>query len=322
MESTRSIIDYYVDLLIMQYVTKPKARGTIALSAEGLVLPQKSVQTISFYMVNGQPINPSDPGYFGYYRLGYEGRETDGMYWTSNAAALQAELRTLTLDDGLTVVGDVVNGFIVTFVNNIISAHVLEVTYNDTYGPGFVDIKMAIAEVDPILPLAIQDAFNILPGSKNAIGVQLDILGKYAGVTRNGRGFSTFLTLDDDDFRLLIRAAIATNSLGSSFYEIQQFLYDYFPGQIFAYDYGNMRLGYFIAPGTISSDLLQTFIGQRLLPKPMGVSIYPIIYSITDELLFGFDSYERVNPFASPFNSYENYSQDVTWLNYAFIVSI
>ena len=321
MQDTRSIVSYYADLLNMQYVNKVKARATIEASADAIVMPQKSKQTLNF-RIDGEHVNSALPGYSGNYKLKYKTNETPAIPFASNAAYVQGQLRTLTGYPTLTVTGTVETEFLVSFNDNLVSADLLVVSFNDIFGPGALPVTIQIEETDPILPLAVQSAFNILPGFDFAEGVQLDIIGKYVGVSRNGRGFGSFITLTDEEFILLIRAAIARNSLGSSLDDIQTFLFNYFPEQIFVYDYDNMHLGYFIAPGVVSSNLLQIFIGQRLLPKPMAVSIYPIIYSLTDELLFGFNTYTKVNTFASPFNSYAAYSQNVTWLSYSFIVTI
>lgn len=137
-------------------------------------------------------------------------------------------------------------------------------------------VKMVIMDQ---LPLAVQNAFNM---DSTAVGVQLDILGKYAGVTRNGTSLSGLaITLDDADFFKLIQMAIITNSEGSDLFTIQSLLHNAFPDQIFVFDHKSMRLSYFIDTNVGSQDLLQLFITEGLLPKPMGVQLSTPIFNPT-----------------------------------------
>lgn len=135
-------------------------------------------------------------------------------------------------------------------------------------------VKMVIMDQ---LPLAVQNAFNM---DGTAVGVQLDILGKYAGVTRNGTSLSGLaITLDDADFFKLIQMSIITNSEGSDLFTIEQLLNNAFPGQIFVFDHKMMRLSYLINTSIGSQDLLQLFITEGLLPKPMGVQLAAPIFN-------------------------------------------
>lgn len=179
------------------------------------------------------------------------------------------------------------------------------------------------AQVAPIimnqLPLAAQDAFNV----DTAIGAQLDVLGKYAGVTRNGFGFTGPVTLNDDDFRTLIRLAIISNSNGSSLSQIQDLLHRFFPNEIFVFDFANMHMGYMLDPSIGSQDFISLFIREGLLPKPMGVTLASVIY-VPDigKKYFGFRTYSLANDKASPFNSYTDYHTDRQWLSYSDAVVV
>lgn len=315
MTTTTELKQYYADLLTLQYKGKPRAYETVKAVVQPLLMPQTSEITITLSKI---PLTGSFD-----LRYGAASVTTINVAYSATASSIQANLRTLSGLSAVTVSGSPAEGFITVKMLGVTPVSELLYASNVTMQSiGSVPVTVSILETDKILPLAVQDAFNILPGFTPAVGTQLEVLGKYAGVKRNGRGFSTFLTLSDSDFLLLIKMAIGRNSAQSDLASIDQFLSDFFPGQIFVYDYDNMHLGYFIAPGSISSDLLQAFIGQGLLPKPMGVTISPIIYSVNNELLFGFNTYTTVNPYASPFNSYTNYSQTVTWLTYAYIVVI
>lgn len=164
-----------------------------------------------------------------------------------------------------------------------------------------------------LLPKQVQDAFD----PATAVGVQLDVIGKYVGVTRTGFGFTTPITLDDEDFRLFIQMAIAKNNSGSSLATIQAFLHQFFDGSIFIVDYTTMRIGYLIDSDFGSQDLIQLFITEGLLPKPMGVKLSPVIYGPDVTHYFGFSNYGGVNPYNVGMNTYATYHMDRPCLTYS-----
>jgi len=156
------------------------------------------------------------------------------------------------------------------------------------------------------LPITIQNAFcvgsNLIADTTypSAVGDQLDILGKYAGVTRNGHDLTgNPITLNDSDFASLIKIAIITNSAGSSLATIQNLLYTYFPNEIFAYDNANMQMSYLITASIGSTQLAEMFVTENLLPKPMGVSLASIAFVPTISL-FGFQ------PYSDPISNYSS----------------
>lgn len=134
------------------------------------------------------------------------------------------------------------------------------------------------AMVDPVimnqLPTAVQNAFNL----DSAIGTQLDVAGKYAGVTRYVNDFSGPVTLGDDDFRQFIKIAIARNAASSSLDAIQNLLQLFFSGVIYIFDYRNMHISYWFNSLEISNELAQVFVTSGLLPRPMGVQLGEIVY--------------------------------------------
>jgi hypothetical protein len=171
------------------------------------------------------------------------------------------------------------------------------------------------------LPLAVQDAFNIT-GSNPAVGAQLDILGKYAGASRSGSGFNGPITLDDSDYIALIRMAIVKNNAGSSLATILQLLNQSFPDQILVFDYQNMHMSYLISSSIGSFELIQLFVNEGFLPKPMGVQLASVIYVPTINAFFGMTEYSlysltgQIQPNATPFNSYISYHMNWPWLSY------
>lgn len=173
------------------------------------------------------------------------------------------------------------------------------------------------ARVKPIimdqLPLLVQAAFNL----NTAVGVQLDILGKYAGVSRAALTFTGPITLNDSDFRILIKLKIIENNSGSSLADIQSLISMYFPTSIRVFDYQNMHMDYFFDSTFGSVDLAEVFVRQGLLPKPMGVQLGALIYSPSINNFFGMRTYAFPAVGANGFNSYTSYQTNWPWLSYA-----
>lgn len=168
------------------------------------------------------------------------------------------------------------------------------------------------------LPLQVQDAFNLT--GETAVGVQLDTLGKYVGVTRNGYGFYGPVSLNDSDFLQLINMAIVRNNAGSSLATIQAFLARYFPNQVYVFDYLNMQLGYLIDNDLGSQGLLQLFITEGLLPRPMGVALSVTSNAVINKF-FGMRTYGGpASTLATPLQTYGAY--DNTWLFMSYVYSV
>lgn len=168
----------------------------------------------------------------------------------------------------------------------------------------------------PTLPLVVQNSFNLV----DAVGVQLDVLGNLVGVTRNGNTLQGPVTLDDSDFSILIRIAIFQNNAGSSLFDIQELIANFFPGQIIVFDYLTMRISYFLSVG--SRALVEMLLVQHLLPKPMGVQLSATIYAPIVNAFFGFRTYGAAGVNNSPFNTYDVYNEAWPWLTYADAIFI
>ncbi len=293
---------YYAKLLIMQYVGKPRAFATIKTQVTPLLMPQVSKQTISFTTAPAS----------GVFVLSYDGVSSASINWNDSASTIQTKLRAITGLGSITVEGEIADlSFVVTFVGVEPPAELL-VLVSSTIDSG----DPAIDETDVSLPLAVQDGFNIT-GDNVAVGDQLDVIGQYVGVERSGQGLTQVITLNDADFLTLIKLGIARNSLGSSLSEIQDILNFFFPNQILVFDYRNMVMSYMLSTSIGSSDLVELFIAQGLLPRPMAVQISVVVYAPTINNFFGFVSYQL--PIAvnnKPFNTYEDYDMDAPWLTY------
>lgn len=162
------------------------------------------------------------------------------------------------------------------------------------------------------MPIAVQDAFNI----DDAVGKQLDVIGKYVGVTRFGYANGVAVELDDDDYRKLIKMVIIKNNSGSSLATIQDLLLRNFPGAIRVTDSQNMQLSYLVEESYWSPDLLEVMINGGYLPKPMGVGISVVTTPDFDIMYFGFRTYDVAPPGISPFNSYDFVNPESPWLTY------
>lgn len=299
MTTTLNLIDYYVNLLIIQYNNKPKALATIAAQVTPIVMPQTSVQVISF------SVAPSS----GAFVLSYAGNNSASINWNDSTSTIQTKIQAIP-------------GLSTATVSGSISSLLLTVTFNDVTPPAALlvlvssslDADVAIDETDETLPLAVENGFNLL-GDNIAQGVQLDTLGKYNGVTRSGHGFNTNITLDDADFLSLMKMAIAKNFSGSSLADIQKIIHQFFPDEMFVFDYQNMHMSYVISSAVGSQELIQMFIVQGLLPRPMAVALTLIIYALNINF-FSFRTYELPAFNASPFNTYADYHTDWPWLSY------
>lgn len=301
------LVAYYKSLLINQYLNLPKASGTIGALTSLVIMPQTSVQLLS---LTGIPSSGS-------FILSYNGVNTASINWDDDAASLQTKLRAIPGLENILVTGGFSSlAFEISFEGVIPPASLLDV-FSNSLVVSSTDISISFTQTDEILPLALQNAFNLI-GDNPAVGNQLDILGKYANVSRTGNGFSSVITLDDDDFLKLIKMAIITNSSGSSLYTIQNLLHEFFPNQIYVTDQKNMHMTYLILTG--SHDLIELFISEGLLPAPMGVSLTVIYYPVLN--FFSFRTYSTPNTTGKPFNTYSDYHMDWPFLSYASAITI
>ncbi len=310
MATNQELIDYYADLLVIQYIAKAKAYATIQALVTPVVMPQTTVQEITF------PVAPSS----GTFVLSYDSGDSAAISWNSTGAAIQTILQAVTGLDDVTVSGEIADlSLVVTFTGVAPPALLLELGANSLMESGSPVIP-TILETSETLPLAVQNAFN-LTGANPAQGAQLDVLGKYAGVARSGYSFTGPVTLDDADFLSLIQIAVIRNNSGSSLSVIQDLINQFFPGAMLVFDYQDMTLSYLVSTSVGSLSLIQLFILEGLLPKPMGVRLRLVIYGPIINNFFGFRTYLLPAFNAAPFNSYTDYQTGRPWLSYANAIS-
>lgn len=304
------IVESYVGLLIMQYLNKTQASGFISAITSPAIIPQTSVQEITFSLA------PTT----GTFVLSYDDVSSAAINWNDAVGIIQTKLQAITGLSSVTVTGSIASLSLVVTFTGVTPPALSLIVVSNSLTLSAVSIDITITETDETIPLAVQDGFNLISGTDIAVGAQLDVLGDYTGVSRTGYGFSgnAVIVLSDADFYLLIQMAIIKNSSGSSLATIQDFLFEFFPGDIFVIDNKNMTMTYIISQAAISQDLIQLFVTEGLLPVPMAVGVL-VLYPPT-AFLFSFRTYELPSPFA-PFNTYADYQTDWTWLSYHNLVA-
>lgn len=159
--------------------------------------------------------------------------------------------------------------------------------------------------------LGVRDAFD----PNTAVGVQLDILGKYVGIDRVGKTFSGEVSLTDDEYRVAIKIKIIQNNFGSSLAEITELIFQFFGTLIKVYDNENMRMSYLLDSSLGPQTLAEFFVLQGLLPKPMAVGLSSTIYT-DEEKFYGYRTYASQNLEAWPLSTYDTFTPDKKWLSY------
>lgn len=166
------------------------------------------------------------------------------------------------------------------------------------------------------LPTQVNNAFDI----ETAVGAQLDVLGKYTGVSRYSRTFTGPITLDDNDFRLIVKVAILKNNSGSDLNTIQTLIQLYFPDALRVFDYLGMRMSYFFDSAYGSVYMAEVLVREGLLPKPMGVQLGALIYMPNIKQLFCMRTYALEVVHGNGFNEYGDYQMTWPWLSYAYAI--
>ena len=152
------------------------------------------------------------------------------------------------------------------------------------------------------ISLDVLNAFDL----ETAVGQQLDILGKYIGLSRQVNIFLPNQTtrLNDDDYRTLLKLKLITNNGRASTGDIKKSLYELFPDTIRVYDNRDMSYTYFVSDTL--QDLMTVIVSERLLPLPMSVDYRLIFVSKDVTKFFGFSNYTGINN--NP-NGFTRYSQ-------------
>lgn len=309
--TTKQLCAYYANLLILQYQNQPAATETILATAAGIVMAQTTVETISF----------SDVSASGAFVLSFNTNLTASINWNDSASTIQTKIRALPTLGAVTVTGSIASKLLtITFIGVTPVAAIFTVPTNTLLTAGSSAITASVAETDLTVPLAIQQAFNIISGTQTAIGVQLDTVGKYEGIVRTGYGYLNVpITLSDTDFLTMIQFAAIVNNGSSDLAFIVGTFNTFFPGEVYPFDHTDMRMSYLISSSVGSQNLIQLIVNEHLIPKPMGVSLTVIYNPVID--FFGLSTYPNgVNPFNRPLNTYTSYNLTWPWLSYSMFI--
>lgn len=190
----------------------------------------------------------------------------------------------------------------------------------------------------------VENGYNV----DTAVGVQLDVIGKYVGVDRtfqaqdlrdffaftyyddvspdaqdkwgftNYANFDTLIqngtltykdiilkdfSLNDEEYRILIKLKIIQNASNHSHKSIDDSIYQFFGNTIIPDSTGGMEMVYFV-PSAFNQIILAA-IAKGVLPRPMGVGISYISQS---EPFFGFAEYGSINPHITGYADYSDYA--------------
>lgn len=192
------------------------------------------------------------------------------------------------------------------------------VTSEHNQRPKFMAVVAALAQ--PMVDL--QNVLASMPGKYDldeAVGVQLDAVGEWVGISRNvntpltgvyfsldteGLGFDqgnwkgpfdpdTGLTrLDDDSYRLVIRAKIGANHWDGTLGSSAEILNSIFNGDTYVFIQDNQDMSMTIGiSGVIPSAVFLALLANGLIPlKPEGVRVNIVIVTSVDGApIFGFD---------------------------------
>lgn len=296
MMTTLEIVQYYRNLLILQYKNKQNASGTIGLLASHAVLAQTSVQTMTFDAI------PSS----GSFNI-LIGLTSLPIQWDSTTSFIVGSVQSVAGYGAVTVVGSIANQLLTFTFTGIVNPPVPLLIVTDNT----LDAEITVVDIDQVLLLAIQDAFNIT-GPNTAKGVQLDVVGTYMGVKRT---YGT-ITLSDADFLSLIKIAIVQNNTESSMGIIEQNMDMFFPDQFIITDNLNMTMSYLFSQTIGSTDLFKVMVREGLLPHPMAVGTSVVLVPVLSDV-FGFSTYDGLNTFVKPFNTYDVYNTTWKWISYS-----
>lgn len=197
--------------------------------------------------------------------------------------------------------------------------------------------------------------FDVLNGYsvETAVGVQLDVIGKYVGIDRFFNvtdprdyfaltdyeevdpdsdfkyGFTTYpdfedfqfngtmnynsvITvenmLNDEDYRQLIKLKIVQNNSNHSHKSIDDAMFRFFGTDVRPSSNGGMKMWYFLSEN--ATDIVRAALEKGVLPRPMGVGL-GLIENVTG-VFFGVISYEEilsgnVNENITGFSTYDDY---------------
>lgn len=191
----------------------------------------------------------------------------------------------------------------------------------------------------------VQDGYDL----ETAVGVQLDVLGKYIGTDRfftsiegigdffgmtsygtlgsdtnigftdyanyltDSGGFLTYGslfgagTLEDENYRFMLKLRIVQNNSNHSNGEIDEGLFNFFGTDLVLSDTKKMKIFYFVTGA--NTNLAIIAFSKGLLPRPMGVGLGGLIKR--DKKMFGFVNY-KTTTIPNTITGFTNYTDGFT----------
>lgn len=210
-------------------------------------------------------------------------------------------------------------------------------------------INQAVIE---LLPIAVRDAFDINTAVGDQLDVLGEYIGfsrvvpfyidrkyfalddyntplgdprgftSYTDATEN-RDASTYLyvfaqnswsTLEDSEYRLILKLKVILNCSLGTFNEIAIVLNDFFGSDILFCDQQDMSISYFILQNI--ERIISIAYDAGLLPKPMGVLLSGVFSVADPDKVWGFTDYEYDTGYATGFSNYDTGAADGILLNY------
>ena len=167
----------------------------------------------------------------------------------------------------------------------------------DLFAQASCDLQATLASIPGLLDLDV------------AVSTQLDALGQWVGF---GRYIFVptlgTVTLNDADYRTLLRAKILANHWDGQNASLQVILASLFPGTgvtLFAVDNQDMSMDIYVTGGMLTPTQLALIKSGLLIPKPEGVRINGVV--IITGPLFGLD-FENASVAGLDVGSFFSYS--------------
>lgn len=247
-QTIQELIDYYVNLLIIQYHNQPKAQATIALFAEVLL-----ANGIALDVLNGYNLIPSQfpPGTW----------DQPLSIWDAPDEMWDEGLSGVAIGAQLDIIGKYV-GLNRYFPELIITDYFALVPYSQ---------YNALPSSPPEFGCSTYANFNNY---------------SYNGTLQYNDLVTTNEALTDANFYTLIQLAIIQNNMNYSFGAIDRLLFQFFGTNIRAEYPSAMHMVFFISSAL--TPLMQAILYKKLLPVPIAVgalvvsNINNLVFGFTD----------------------------------------
>ncbi len=166
----------------------------------------------------------------------------------------------------------------------------------------YANLPRATGHIDAIidanmiydLVIAVGNAYDI----DTAVGVQLDVLGAYIGVSR----IATGTPLSDSDYRAILSVTIAKNNGNASLKSLDDIAEAAFTIPYLFFDTLDMILWYVFE--TADQSAVEDAIALGLLPKPAAVGL-SVGFTADIDIIFGYGDYDAsVAAYISSYGTY------------------